>query len=53
VARPRRRRSGWANPFLPKTKTEITCDDCGLDFDPAVRPSDPPRSSGHSPWGKS
>lgn len=52
IARQRKRRGGWANPFLPKAKIEITCEDCGLDFDPAQRLSDAPRSSGQAPWGK-
>jgi hypothetical protein len=52
VARPHKRRSAWANPFLPKAKNEITCEDCGLDFEPSAAPEQP-RSSGHSPWGKS
>jgi len=51
VARPHKRRSAWANPFLPRGKSEITCEDCGLDFEP-TSVSDPPRSSGNAPWGK-
>jgi len=46
-----KRRGAWANPFLAKPKSEITCEDCGLDFDPAAIVTDP-RSSGQSPWSK-
>ncbi|MFT3765754.1 MAG: hypothetical protein QM820_09585 [Minicystis sp.] len=53
VARPHKRRAAWANPFLSKSKTEITCEDCGLDFDPAAPSADASRSSGQSPWSKS
>jgi hypothetical protein len=52
VSRPHKRKGAWANPFLSKTKTEITCEDCGLDFDPTSTPVDPLRSSGQSPWSK-
>lgn len=58
VARPHRRRNAWANPFLPKAKTEITCEDCGLDFDPATMadtvktPPEEPKSAGRTPWHK-
>lgn len=51
VARPHKRRGAFANPFLPKVKTEITCEDCGLDFDPQSMDS-VPRLSGQAPWSK-
>jgi hypothetical protein len=43
------------NPFLTTRKRpeQLTCDDCGLDFDtPADSAHDPGRDSGGSPWGK-
>jgi hypothetical protein len=42
------------NPFLPKKESrEITCDDCGLDFEPADATSEPSHPSRRFPWGKS
>ena len=53
VARERRRRQGTMNPFLPKKEScEITCEDCGLDFTPPGRLSEPISSSKLSPWDK-
>jgi len=53
---PRVRRPDARNPFLASKKapTEVTCQDCGLDFDPrgdVQRDSGPGRDSGRSPWG--
>ncbi len=50
---PRGRRPDARNPFLAskKTATEVTCQDCGLDFDPrADAGRDSGRDSGRSPW---
>jgi hypothetical protein len=51
VSRPHVRRTHAGNPFLPKVKSQVTCEDCGLDFDP-LTPVDTPRSSSASPWDK-
>jgi hypothetical protein len=50
---PRARRPDARNPFLASKKPshEVTCQDCGLDFEsrPDSRP-DSGRDSGRSPW---
>lgn len=38
----KRIRRSFLNPFLSKVPDEVTCEDCGLDFDP---------KSGRGPWG--
>lgn len=50
ASRPHKRQRAFGNPFLPKAKSEITCEDCGLDFDPAE--VEAARASGQSRWGK-
>ncbi len=47
----RRLRFEARNPFLTKGKKpeQLTCEDCGLDFE---RPSDGARDSGRSPWSR-
>ncbi len=49
---PRNRRPDARNPFLAskKTSTEVTCQDCGLDFEPGPARPDSGRDSGRSPW---
>jgi predicted Zn-ribbon and HTH transcriptional regulator len=50
VSRPHPRYNA-RNPFLSKPATEVTCEDCGLDFEPAAV-SEPSRPSGKAPWSK-
>ena len=52
LARARPRRPTAGNPFLSKKESsEITCDDCGLDFPPPGAAPEPSHSKS-SPWGK-
>jgi hypothetical protein len=53
VCTPRARRPDARNPFLAskKASTEVTCQDCGLDFEPGSDRPDSGRDSGRSPWG--
>jgi hypothetical protein len=55
----RRNRAETRNPFLPKGKKpeQLTCEDCGLDFDMPIDSTresgrDSGRESGRSPWSK-
>jgi len=50
----RARRPEARNPFLTKKKPDqLTCEDCGLDFEkPADSARDSGRDSGRSPWSK-
>jgi transcription elongation factor Elf1 len=52
LARARQRRATAGNPFLSKKKepSEITCDDCGLDFEPPG--AEAATSSKRSPWSR-
>jgi hypothetical protein len=45
-----RARREMRNPFLARKRPDqLTCEDCGLDFD---RPNDAARESARSPWNK-
>jgi hypothetical protein len=53
VCTPRARRPDARNPFLAskKASSEVTCQDCGLDFEPISDPRpESGRDSGRSPW---
>jgi hypothetical protein len=53
VTTARSRRGEARNPFLAKKKPQqLTCDDCGLDFDRPDSSRDSGRDSGRSPWSK-